>query len=322
MALACRPRTACPSESVVVLNLKFLETFVWVARLRNFSLAAEKLCTTQAAVSNRIATLERELGVRLFERDLRTVSLTPHGQRALPQAEAIMRQVAELERSVADAGQMRGTVRIGAIDSIVYAWLPRLIERVKVSYPNVAIDLNVDTSLNLARQIQDGQVDLGLIMGPVVAPHIRNIELCVFDCLWIAAPGLALKPGRLAIADLVDYPIFAYSKGSQPHHSVLRAIEVADVDAEAVRVFNSNSLATITRLIRDGVGVAVLPQVVVQEFLDNGDLQVLEVDAKLPALHFHAVYNDNPGNALPALIAGMAAEIAASTAPAPSLRPS
>jgi DNA-binding transcriptional LysR family regulator len=304
------------------LNLKFLETFVWVARLRNFSLAAEKLCTTQAAVSNRIATLERELGVRLFERDLRTVSLTPHGQRALPQAEAIMRQVAELERSVADAGQMRGTVRIGAIDSIVYAWLPRLIERVKVSYPNVAIDLNVDTSLNLARQIQDGQVDLGLIMGPVVAPHIRNIELCVFDCLWIAAPGLALKPGRLAIADLVDYPIFAYSKGSQPHHSVLRAIEVADVDAEAVRVFNSNSLATITRLIRDGVGVAVLPQVVVQEFLDNGDLQVLDVDAKLPALHFHAVYNDNPGNTLPALIAGMAAEIAASTAPAPSLRPS
>ncbi len=70
--------------------------------LRNFSLAADKLCTTQAAVSNRIATLERELGVRLFERDC-AVSLTLHGQRALPQAEAIMRQVAELERSIADA---------------------------------------------------------------------------------------------------------------------------------------------------------------------------------------------------------------------------
>jgi DNA-binding transcriptional LysR family regulator len=294
------------------LNLKFLETFVWVARLRNFSLAAEKLCTTQAAVSNRIATLERELGVRLFERDLRTVSLTPHGQRALPQAEAIMRQVAELERSVADAGQMRGTVRIGAIDSIVYAWLPRLIERVKETYPNIAIDLNVDTSLNLARQIQDGQVDLGLIMGPVVAPHIRNIELCVFDCLWIGSPKLALKQGPLAIADLVHYPIFAYSKGSQPHHSVLRAVELAGIDAETVRVFNSNSLATITRLVRDGVGVAVLPQVVVQEFLDSGELHVLDVEPKLPPLHFHAVYNDNPGNTLPALIADMAAEIAAS----------
>lgn len=293
------------------MNLKFLETFVWVARLRNFSVAADKLCTTQAAVSNRIATLERELGVRLFERDLRTVSLTSHGQRALPQAEAIVRMVGELERLVGDSGQMRGNVMIGTVDTVVYAWLPRLIERVKEAYPNVTIDLNVDTSLNLARQIQDGQIDLGLIMGPVVAPHIRNIELGVFDCLWIGSPRLTLKPGRLAITDLVDYPVFAYSKGSQPHQSVLRAIELAGIGAGAIRVFNSNSLATITRLIRDGVGVAVLPQVVVQEFLDNGELDVLDVEAKLPPLHFHAVFTDTPGNALPALIADMAVEIAA-----------
>ena len=297
------------------MNLKFLETFVWVARLRNFSVAADKLCTTQAAVSNRIATLERELGVRLFERDLRTVSLTSHGQRALPQAEAIVRMVGELERLIGDTGQMRGAVMIGAIDSIVYAWLPRLIDRVKQAYPNVTIDLAVDTSLNLARQIQDGQIDLGLIMGPVVAPHIRNIELCVFDCLWIGSPKLRLKPGRLAIADLADHPIFAYSKGSQPHQSVLRAIEGAGVEAAGVRVFNSNSLATVTRLIRDGVGVAVLPQVVVREFLDNGELYPLDVDARLPALHFHAVYADNPGNALPGLIADMAVEIAAAYTP-------
>jgi len=293
------------------LNLKFLETFVWVARLRSFSLAAEKLCTTQAAVSNRIATLERDLGVRLFERDLRIVSLTPHGQRALPQAEAIVRMVGEFERAIGDANNLRGTVMIGAIDSIVYAWLPRLIERVKEAYPNVTIDLTVDTSINLARQIQDGQIDLGLIMGPVVAPHIRNIELCSFDCLWIAAPALALKSGRLRIADLSDYPIFAYSKGSQPHQAVLRAIEAANVDPGAVRVFNSNSLATITRLIRDGVGVAVLPQVVVQEYLEKGELRILDVDARLPPLHFHVAFADNPGNALPALIADMAVEVAA-----------
>lgn len=294
------------------MNLKFLETFVWVARLRNFSVAADKLCTTQAAVSNRIATLERELGVRLFERDLRTVSLTSHGQRALPQAEAIVRMVGELERLIADTGQMRGTVMIGAIDSIVYAWLPRLIERVKVAYPNVTIDLNVDTSLNLARQIQDGQIDLGLIMGPVVAPHIRNIELCTFECVWVGSPRLALKPGRLALSDFGDYPIFAHSKGSQPHQAILRAIELAGLDAGAVRIFNANSLATVTRLLRDGVGVAALAQVVVQELLDSGELRTLDVDARLPALHFHAVFADNPGNALPALIADMAVEIATS----------
>jgi len=293
------------------LNLKFLETFVWVARLRSFSLAAEKLCTTQAAVSNRIATLERDLGVRLLERDLRNVSLTPHGQRALAQAEAIVRMVGEFERTIGDASNLCSNVMIGTVDSIVHAWLPRLIERVKESYPNVTLDLNVDTSLNLARQIQEGQIDLGFIMGPVVAPHIRNIELCIFECLWIASPKLALKQGPLDLADLVDFPIFAYSKGSQPHQAVLRLIESSGLDQGLIRVYNSNSLATITRLIRDGVGIAVLPRVVVREFLTNGELRVLDVRARLPALRFHAVITDKPGNPLPGLLADMAVEIAA-----------
>jgi DNA-binding transcriptional LysR family regulator len=293
------------------VNLKFLETFVWVARLRSFSLAAEKLCTTQAAVSNRIATLERDLGVRLLERDLRNVSLTPHGQRALAQAEAIVRMAGDFQRSIGDASNLSGSVMIGTVDSIVYAWLPRLIERVKETYPNIAIDLNVDTSLNLARQIQDGQVDLGLIMGPVVAPHIRNIELCTFECLWIASSKLDFATRPLELAELISYPIFAYSKGSQPHHAVLRLIETSVPGQGVQRVYNSNSLATITRLIRDGVGIAVLPRVVVREFLASGELRVLDVRAKLPPLHFHAVVSDDPGNVLPGLIADMAAEVAA-----------
>lgn len=292
------------------MNSKFLETFVWVARLRSFSLAAEKLCTTQASVSNRIATLERDLGVRLLERDLRSVGLTAQGQRVLPQAEAIVQMVAKLESAVGDASRMHGTVRIGAVDSIVYAWLPRLIERVKGAYPQVTIDLNVDTSLNLARQVQEGQVDLGLIMGPVVAPHVHNIALCTFPCLWVAAPTLGLPERRLDLQDLVAHPIFAYSRGSQPHQAVMRAITLAGLDPTSVRIFNSNSLATITRLVRDGVGVAVLPRAVVQEFLATGEIAILDVDAALPPLHFHAVFGEDPTNRLPRLIADMAADIA------------
>lgn len=293
------------------MNLRFLETFVWVARLRSFSLAADKLCTTQAAVSNRIATLERELGVRLFERDLRNVSLTQHGQRALSQAEAIVRMVDEFERSICEPAHMRGTVLIGTVDSIVHAWLPQLIERVKVTYPNVSVDMTVDTSLNIARLIQDGQIDLGLIMGPIVAPHMRNLELCSFECQWFASPALELSDRPITLADIAKHPIFGYSKGSQPHQALMRLVEQSGLDARELRIFNSNSLATTMRLIRDGVGVALLPPVVVREYIERGELTMLETNARLPHLHFHAVYADNPGNALPSLIAAMAAEVAA-----------
>src|SRR4051794_36876028 len=79
------------------LNLRFLETFVWVAKLKSFSLAAEKLHTTQAAVSHRIASLERELGVRLLERNVRDVSLTPHGVDAFVRAERLVQLAAEFK---------------------------------------------------------------------------------------------------------------------------------------------------------------------------------------------------------------------------------
>ncbi len=72
------------------MNIKFLETFVWVARLKSFRLTAEKLFTTQASISSRIAALEDEMGVRLFVRDSKGVSLTSEGQRVLEYAERIM----------------------------------------------------------------------------------------------------------------------------------------------------------------------------------------------------------------------------------------
>ncbi|GJD51743.1 HTH-type transcriptional regulator GltR [Methylobacterium crusticola] len=293
------------------MNLKFLETFVWVAQLRSFSLTAERMGTTQAAVSNRIATLERDLGVRLLERDARSIALTPQGERALSRAEEIVRLADAFRQSIGDTAALSGSVTIGVVDSIVYAWLPRLIERVQECFPRIAIELNVDTSLNLTRQICDRQIGVGLMMGPVIAPGVRNIDLCTFDCLWIASPRLALPAEGVTLADVVAHPIFAYSRGSLPHQALLQLIERAGWRRDAVRVYNSNSLSTVTRLIRDGLGLAILPHVVVREFLANGELRVLDVVEHLPPLQFHAVVADRPGDVLPGLIAEKAAEVAA-----------
>lgn len=267
--------------------------------------------TTQAAVSNRIATLERDLGVRLLDRDARSIALTPQGQRAFTQAEEIIRLADDFRRSIGDTAALTGTVTIGVVDSIVYAWLPRLIERLQERFPRITIELNVDTSLNLTRQIRDGQIGVGLMMGPIVAPGVRNIDLCTFDCLWIASPRLGLPREGVTLADVVVHPIFAYSRGSLPHEALLQLIEREGWRRDAVRVYNSNSLSTVTRLIRDGLGLAILPRVVVSEFLATGELWILDVRERLPPLQFHAVVTDRPGDVLPSLIADEAAAIAA-----------
>ena len=83
-------KTAGLEQEKLIMNLRFLETFVWVARLKSFRLTAEKLFTTQASVSSRIAALEADLGVKLLLRDSRGVSLTPEGGKVLEYAERML----------------------------------------------------------------------------------------------------------------------------------------------------------------------------------------------------------------------------------------
>lgn len=90
------------------MNTRFLETFLWAARLSSFSAAAERLHTTQASVSNRIAALERELGVVLFTRDVRCVNLTPAGRLALQHAEKIVNLTGEFRQIVSNREALRG----------------------------------------------------------------------------------------------------------------------------------------------------------------------------------------------------------------------
>jgi DNA-binding transcriptional LysR family regulator len=294
------------------VNTRFLETFLWVARLKSFSAAAERLRTTQAAISNRIATLERELGVRLFERDSQAVNLTLDGEKALKRAAEIVRLTHELRDQVGDGQSLRGSISIGTIDSIVYSWLPDLIAKINCRYPAVSLDLEVDTSLAVSRQLVERQIDLALIVGPVYGDDLVNIELGTLVSGWFASPRLGLNGRTLELAEVLAFPIFGYSRGSHPYHAMMQQLDRAGIDAETVRIFNTNSIATNIRLGTDGIGVAVLPKVAARDYVARGELAELEVKVRVDPLVFHAAFLKRPDNPLPSAIAAMAAEVAAS----------
>ena len=294
------------------LHLRFLETFLWAAKLCSFSGAAEKLNTSQASVSNRIATLERDLGVRLFDRDIRSVRLTAEGHRALVHAEQIVRLTAEFREDVSSREVVRGTVRIGAVDTVVYSWLPELIRRMQRHYPSVSLDLNIDTSLKLAQQIQDGQIDIAIIMGPVLAPDLRNIEVCTFASCWAASVDLDLPAEGIELGDLTAYPLLTFSSGSQPHRALLSLLSDAGIDD--FRIYNSNSLAIMTQLVASGVGIGALPVVLVKDLVEAGRVRILHVRPTVPSLIFHIVSPDRGDNTLARVITEMALAIVAETA--------
>jgi DNA-binding transcriptional LysR family regulator len=289
------------------MNLRFLETFLWVARLSSFSATAERLHTTQAAVSNRIAALERELGIRLFERDQRSVRMTPEGRAAVEQAQEIVRLTQEFRDRVSHRDMLRGRLVVGTIDSVVHAWLPALIRRIRETYPGVELDLVVDTSLSVAEQFQRDEIDLCLIMGPVIASKVESVHICSLPCSWYAGREMDLPAGRLGMDVLAGVPIFAFSRGSKPHHDLLRQLEEAGVKAKTL--YNLNSIATMRLLAEDGLGVTILPDVVVPAAtLVEGKLRRLDVAPVFPPLDIHAAYSGQPRNVIAATVAAMALE--------------
>ena len=107
------------------------------SRLRSFTAAAEKLHTTQAAISARIATLETDFGVKLFERDKRTVTLTNSGEELLKHAEELLGISARMREAVSDRAAYGGFIAVGVIEAIVDTWLPELLASLRQQFPTV-----------------------------------------------------------------------------------------------------------------------------------------------------------------------------------------
>ncbi|MGN7742613.1 LysR family transcriptional regulator [Pseudomonas sp. 22526] len=264
------------------MNLKFLETFVWVARLKSFRLTADKLFTTQASISSRIAVLEGELGVKLFLRDSRGVTLTPEGLKVLDYAEQMMDTMQALKQSIETRSSKVGRIRIGVMDTVIHTWLSPLVARMMDSYPQVEIELVADTSLNLCDQLQKGFLDLVLQTDLLRQESIRSLELASHPMGWIVASNSIYNREYANLAELARERIITYSKNSLPHQEVLSLMQANGVSAPRLNCVNS--VSAITRLLRDGFGIGALPPVLVSEELARGELTLLTIDQRPPNL--------------------------------------
>ena len=289
------------------MNLRFLETFVWLAKLRNFRMTAEKLHTTQAAVSSRIATLEQDFGVRLFDRGGRDVTLTQDGTKVLIYAERILKLAHEMQREVSDRESISGTVRIGVIEAIVHSWLPHLIERIRQDFPKLAIELTSDTTIHLGEQLKNGQLDLILQAESVLGSAIANVELGRYPMRWVASPRLGIADELLDLLDLAVFPIISFSRDSGPHQATVRSF--AELPVDAVQINCINSIAAIIRLAVDGFGVAVVPPAIVQRELLENQLRLLKVKQPPPELVLIASYRTGLDSPLAELIVQMAQQV-------------
>lgn len=187
------------------MELRQLEYFVAVAEQLHFGRAAELLSIGQPAVSQQVARLERELGVRLFDRSARLVRLTDAGSRLLPEARAVLTAADRARRAVAvpASGTATGILRLGSSTGLGDR-LARVLQALRTTQPDTeAVLVSAPTRARLER-VASGQLDAAFVRGAASAPGVELIEVWQ-DRLLVALPAAH----ELAGSNVVELPALA-----------------------------------------------------------------------------------------------------------------
>lgn len=243
-----------------IMELRQLRYFVMLAETGNFHRAAERLNMSQPPLTVAIRKLEEELGAALFVRSARGVTLTAAGRASLDMARATLAQ-ADRFREAAHEGAVgeRGRLRVGFIGSATFELLPRIISEYRHRYPGVELVLEESTSVEIARKLVAGELDVGLVRLPLTEMAAVNTTAIDADELHAALPASSplAQAGIVPLQALAQEPFILQSRISVLHTVTLSACHAAGfvpiVAQEAAQ------LSAVLALVRSGLGVALVP---------------------------------------------------------------
>lgn len=278
------------------VTFKQIDTFVRLAALCSFRRVAEEMHTTQPNISNRISQLEAALEMRLFERDAGSVSLTEQGWQMLPLAERVLSSVG----AFTEAGNNMAyqlTLRLGVAEMVADSWLHSYLAALHERYPYLVVELSVNQTANLVKELQARTLDLAFLNGPVASYTIANVELGKVAMKWVTCPTLAAKlPPRPQAQDLSPYPIMTHAKNTRVHVEVVQFFREAD--CLETRVAPTNNQVACMHMAMNGLGIAILPEPLVSASVAAGKMVELRVDWQPTDLNFTASYAHSPASTL------------------------
>lgn len=250
---------------MIKLAIHHFETLLWIARLGTFRAAAERLNTTQPAISARVREIEAQLGIRIFQREGRGVVLTARGRQLVQDCEPLL---AGFERVLLEASGYAGAsgvVRIGAGEIAAASCLPHFVAEAKRDLPGVTLDLTVELTARMLQNLVAGTLDLVFLAGRVSDPALRSAPLGAVDLVWLASPAVAARGG-------FDQPLAVWSLGQQsPIHGIMRR----SLEQQGVRwrtLDQCSNVQTIIQIVAGGTGAALLPETMARGAIRSGAL--------------------------------------------------
>ena len=269
------------------MNLRQIETFRWIAKLGSFAAAAQRMNSTQSAVSIRIQELEYALGTKLFDRSHRMTQLTAKGRELLPLADDLIDIIWQLRACAKEAEGIAGLVKIGIADLIGITWLPEYVTTIRERYPKVDLDLEIGLALDLAEKLRNSELDV--VLAPAMVPRVGFAfrSLGQVEFVWAANRNLNIAGKQLTPSDVNEFPIITLSRSSYHHQSIEKWFK--DGGARCHRVIICNSVHTMLSLTSSGLGIGLLPIKKIRDLPGCNEVIVLETVPPIQPVEFYAM---------------------------------
>ncbi len=272
------------------INLEYYKIFYYVGKLKSITLAAEQLRVSQPAVSQAIRRLEESLGKALFVRIPKGVRFTPEGEMLYSFVERGYGYILQGERKFKEMLDLEtGEIRIGASDMTLQFYLLEVLEQFHEHYPNIKVAVTNAPTPETLRHLQDGKIDFGVVSTPISQDRkwkmkkVRQIE-----DVFVAGEKFQYLQGKpLCYCQLEALPIICLEKDTSTRNYVDGFLK-----GNGVVLHPEFELATSNMLIqfaRKGLGIASVVKDFAEEFLERGELFLLEFDRRIPRREFCVV---------------------------------
>jgi LysR family transcriptional regulator, low CO2-responsive transcriptional regulator len=281
------------SSAPGLAELPHLATFAAVAERRGFTAAAAELGITQAAVSQRIAALESELRVSLFDRRAGRIALTEAGQRLYRYA----RQILDLHgQARAEIGGFRPTVSgdlpIAASSVPGECFLPALLSAFHEKYPGVHVQATVSDSAAVMQDVTKGRATLGLVGQEADKPDLECRPIGGDTLVLVVAPGHRFAARkRIPLKALAGEPLIVRELGSGSRCALEKGLERSGTSLAGLNVtLELGSNAAIKDAVKRGLGIAFLSRLSVRRELVADELRAVTVGGLSLDRRFYVVH--------------------------------
>ncbi len=260
------------------MELYQLQYFIEAAKNRNFTRAAKRLNLATPALSLQIQKLERELGIRLFDRGQKETLLTPAGQTLFEKAQALLNMADSVKQSVAEVSDLRaGRLSVAFIASLGVYWLPEILRDFRSSFPCLSLQTYEETSLGVAALVEEATAELGFLELPT------NNQLFEVKEIW-TEPIFAVLPADHPLASKKNIALPQLEKEAfivKRGESEQQTIEACRAAGFEPRIAcECSEQETKVALVQAGLGVLLLPQLAAS-FLREGVVAVPIREPKL-----------------------------------------